>query len=81
MQSQIQVHETVQETVEEPACQKEGSAELIIKNGPESCSSFEENQKEEIEVKVCSVMMFLNFSLPDVLSHSGYRTAQLNWNI
>jgi len=62
MQSQIQVHETVQETAEEPACQKEGSAEHIIKNGPESCSSFEEAQKEEIEVKVRSVMIFLNFS-------------------
>ena len=81
MQSQIQVHETVQEPVEEPACQKEGSAEHIIKNGPESCSSFEENQKEEIEVKVCSVMIFINFSLPVVVSQSGYRTAQLNWNI
>jgi hypothetical protein len=52
MQSQIQVHETVQETAEEPACQKEGSAECIIKNGPESCSSFEEDQKEEIGVKI-----------------------------
>jgi len=52
MQSQIQVHETVQEKVEEPACQKEGSAEHIIKNGPGSCSSFEEDQKEETEVKI-----------------------------
>jgi len=68
MQSQIQVHETVQETAEEPASQKEGSAEHIIKNGPESCTSFEEDQKEETEVKVCSVMIFLHFFLPDVLS-------------
>lgn len=67
MQSQIQVRETVQETAEEPACQKEGSAEHIIKNGPESCSSFEEDQKQETEVKVCSVMIFLNFFLPDIL--------------
>ena len=81
MQSQIQVHETVQETVEEPACQKEGSAEHIIKNGPETCSSLEEDQKEEMEVKVCSVMIFLNFSVPDLLSQSGYRTVQMNWNI
>jgi len=80
MQSQIQVHETMQVTVEEPACQKEGSAEHFIKNNPESCSSFEEDQKEEIEVKVCSVMIFLNFFLPDILSQSGYRTAQLNRN-
>jgi DNA-binding ferritin-like protein len=63
MQSQIQVHETVQETVEELSCQREGSAEHIVKNGPESCSSFEEDQKEEIEVSVCSVVIFLNFSL------------------
>jgi hypothetical protein len=68
MQSQIQVHDTVQEAVEEPACQKEGSAEHIIKNGPESCSSFEEDQKEKMMVKVCSVMIFLNFSLPDILA-------------
>jgi len=80
MQSQIQVHETLQATVEEPACQKEGSAEHI-KNGPESCSSFEEDQKEEIGVEVCSVMIFLNFFLPNILSQSGYRTVQLNWNI
>lgn len=52
MQSQIQVHETVQETVEEPACQKEGCSEHVIENGPESCSSFEEEQKEEIMVKI-----------------------------
>ena len=68
MQSQIQVHETMPEAVEEPACQREGSAEQIVKNGPESCSSFEEDQKEEIVVKVCSVMMFLNLFLPDILS-------------
>jgi len=81
MQSQIQVHETVQETAEEPACQKEGSAECIIKNGPESCSSFEEDQKEEIGVKVRFVMIFHNFFLPGAISQSGYRTAQLNWSI
>jgi len=81
MQSQIQVHETVQATAEEPACQKEGCAEYFIKNGRESCSSFEEDQKEETEVKVGYVMIFLNFFLPDILSQSGYRTAQLNWNI
>jgi len=77
MQSQLQVCENVQETAEEPACQKEGSTEHIIKNGPESCSSFEEDQKEELEVKVCSVIIFLNFSLPVILSQSGYRTVQL----
>jgi hypothetical protein len=81
MQSQIQVHETVQETVEEPACQKEGCSEHVIENGPESCSSFEEEQKEEIMVKVCSIMIFLDFSLPDILSQSSCRSVQLNWNI
>jgi hypothetical protein len=37
--------------------------------------------KRKRQINVCSVMIFLNFSLPDVLSQSGYGTAQLNWNI
>lgn len=54
MQSQVEVHESVQEKIEETACQKEGSVENIIKNGPENCSSHEEDPKEVIVVKVRS---------------------------
>jgi hypothetical protein len=56
MQSQTQVQESVQENTEETASQKERSAESIIKNGLENCSSHEEDQKEVMVVKVCSTL-------------------------
>jgi hypothetical protein len=54
MQSHIEVHESVQETTEEAVSQKEGSAEPVIKNGLENCSSHEEDPKDEIVAKVRS---------------------------
>jgi hypothetical protein len=56
MQSHVEVHESVQETAEDAASQKEGSAEPLIKNGPENCSSHEEGPKDEILVKVWSTL-------------------------
>ncbi|PNF39718.1 hypothetical protein B7P43_G05628 [Cryptotermes secundus] len=52
MQSHVEVHESVQETAEGAASQKEGSAEPLIKKGPENCSSHEEDPKDEILVKI-----------------------------
>jgi hypothetical protein len=66
----MEVHESVQETAEELTSQKEGSAEPLIKNGPENCSSHEEDPKDENLVKVHSTLYrnricseFLIFSL------------------
>jgi hypothetical protein len=56
MQSHVEVHESVQETAEDAPSQKEGSAEPLIKNGPENCSSHEESPKDEILVKVQSTL-------------------------
>jgi hypothetical protein len=56
MQSHVEVHETVQETVEEAVSQKEGSSEPLLKNGPENCSSHEEDPKDKNLVKVRSTL-------------------------
>jgi hypothetical protein len=65
MQSHVEVHESVQETPEGAASQKEGSAEPLIKNGPENCSSHEEDPKDEILVKVQSTL-YRNIICSDV---------------
>ncbi|XP_021931367.1 uncharacterized protein LOC110835445 isoform X2 [Zootermopsis nevadensis] len=52
MQSQTQVQESVQEKSEETVSHKERSAECIIKNGLETCSSLEENPKEVSVLKI-----------------------------
>jgi hypothetical protein len=54
MQSEAQVQESVQENIEETACQKERAAECITKNGLENCSSHEEDPKEVMAEKVRS---------------------------
>jgi hypothetical protein len=65
MQSHVEVQESVQEMAEGAASQKEGSAEPLIKNGPENCSSHEEDPKDEILVKVQSTL-YRNIICSDV---------------